>query len=88
MKRLMSLVFVLMLGVTMCAVAADQVKNNPVSTVVSATADTTKKVGTVTGDAVGKVSNVAEKATKGVTGVAGDAVQAVSDTTEEAVASK
>ncbi|GEM_PF-5952040 len=87
MKRLMSLVVVLMIGVTMCAIAADQDKNNPVSTVVSATADTTKKVGTAAGDVVGTVSDTAAKATKDVTGATGDVVQAVSDTTEKVAGS-
>ncbi len=85
MKRLMSLVVVLMIGVTMCAIAANQAKNNPVSTVVSAAADTTKKVGTAAGDTVGVVSDAAAEATEDVTGAAGDVVEAVSDTTEEAV---
>lgn len=84
MKRLMSLVAVSVIGMFLmaaCAMAADQDEKGPVGKVVSAAADTTKKVGEMTGDTISTVSGGAVEATKEVTGKTGDVVTAVSDTT-------
>ena len=93
MKRLMSLVVVLALGIfliTAYAMAAGQNKKGPVDTVVSAAVDTTKKVGAAAGettrnvgaaagDAVTAVSDATVEVARTVTGATGDAVNTVSD---------
>lgn len=83
MKRSMMMAVILLVGifaVTASGTAMAVAKKGPVGKVVNATVDTTKKVGTVTGDAVGKVSETAATATKTVSEATGDAVQTVSDT--------
>ena len=87
MKRFMMIASILVIGIfAVTGIAMAEGNKGPVSTVVTATVDTTKKVGNVAGDTVGTVSDAAATATKDVTGATGDAVQAVSDTAAKATA--